>query len=212
MKLFFQLFSQPGKFFNQMQWSSRHWFIIVSFLTLALVETHVGRGQNEFYQVALWISHQWSVSFNVALWIVLAGRMALIIGGAYVVTTAVWVVGNIFGHRTSRRVLARRLAVVFTVGLAAYTMQYFVDAHPMFGVASLFLYVWSLILGYFAIRENFGLTHLESVVVGLFAVLLITSSWHYSHHALAEKFMSSTSTASNAKAPFSKDSYIKIVR
>lgn len=137
MKQIFRLVTQPGLFFNQLQWSSHHWFVIIAFLGLALIETHVGRTQNDFFQLAMWIHKSWGMNFNYSLWMVLALRLAFIALGAYAVTTAVWVVGNVFGQKTSRRVLARRLAVVFSVGLAAYTAQYFVDSHPMFGVASL---------------------------------------------------------------------------
>lgn len=216
MKQIFTLFTQPSRFFNQLQWSTNHWFILVAFLGLALVETQVGRGQNEFFQVALWIQKSWNLSFNFSLWIVLAGRLFCIALGAYVVTTSVWLVGNFFGERTSRRVLARRLAVVFTVALAAYTAQYFVDTHALFGVLSLFLYVWSVVLGYFAIRENFGLSHLESVVVGLFALLLVTTSWHYGHVIIAHKANSMASDSikgSNQAGAFSsKEHFIHIVR
>jgi hypothetical protein len=51
-------------------------------------------------------------------------------------------------------------------------------------MASLCLYVWGLVLGYFALREQFELNHLETVVLGLFALLLVTSSWHFSNHVL----------------------------
>lgn len=214
MKQFFRLLLQPSTFFSQLQWSSQHWFILAAFLGLALVETQVGRGQNEFYQVALFIQKSWNVSANVALWVVLAGRLAFITFGAFLVTTAVWLVGGFFGEKTSRRVLARRLAVVFMVALAAYTTQYFVDMHPLFGVASLLLYVWSLILGYFAIRENFGLSHLESMVVGMFAVLMVTTSWYYGHQIVSHKanaIAAESSKASNhAAAPSSKESFIHI--
>ncbi len=219
MKQFLRLVTSPGLFFNQLQWSSHHWFVIIAFLGLALIETHVGRAQNEFFQLAMWIHKSWSLNFNHALWVVLAMRLCFIALGAYAVTTSVWLVGNVFGQKTSRRVLARRLAVVFSVALAAYTAQYFVDSHPMFGVASLFLYVWSLLLGYFAIRENFSLTHLESVVVGLFAILMVTTTWHYAHHVLSNKVahfteseIKATQAQSTAAVPHVKESYIRIVR
>ncbi len=212
VKQIFRLITQPGLFFNQLQWSSHHWFMLIAFLGLALIETHVGRGQNEYFQLGLWIHKSWGLTFNHALWVVLALRLAFIAAGAYLVTTAVWVVGNIFGRKTSRRVLARRLAVVFSVALAAYTTQYFVDSHALFGFASLILYFWSVVLGYFAIRENFSLSHLESVVVGLFALLLVTTTWHYAHHALNDRVQAfaeaEMKTTSSAHAP--KASYIHI--
>lgn len=184
MKQGLRIFVKPGTFFNQLQWSSRHWIILVSFLSLAVVETLVGKHQAVYDALANSLHRSYGLSWNQALWVLLATKLTVLLVGAFAVAWVIWVVGNLFGQKSSRRVLFRRLAVVFTVLLAAYTAQHLAAVNPWFGILSAGLYFWGLFLGYLALREQFSLTHLETAVVGVFALLLVTSAWHYSHHML----------------------------
>ena len=43
MKQAGRFFLRPNVFFNQLQWSSSHWFILVAFFLISAVETHVGK-------------------------------------------------------------------------------------------------------------------------------------------------------------------------
>jgi len=178
----FRLLARPGEFFNQLQWSTRHWVILSAFLGLAAIEAHVGRQQELYRAFATLLQSRAGLGLDTALWIVTAIRLATLVAGAWAVSSVIWLVGNFFGRRTSHRVLFRRLAVVFTVFLAGYTAQHFADAIPALAVVQIAMYLWAVVLGYFAIREQFALNHLETVVVGLFAVLLVTSTWHFTNH------------------------------
>ncbi len=184
MKQGMRFLVRPGTFFNQLQWSTHHWIILLSFLVIAAIETHVGR-QQAFYQVfADLVVERTGMSWDFSMWLVTVAKLTVMLCGAFSVASAVWFVGNLFGRRTSKRVLFRRLAVVFTVLLAAYTAQHLVDPIPFFVMAAPVLYAWALILAYFAIREQFALNHVETLVMGLFALLLVSSSWHVSNHVM----------------------------
>lgn len=179
-----RLLTKPATFFNQLQWSTHHWIILVAFLGLATIETQVGRNQALYQAWALLLERRLGLSLDAALWVVTAFRLAILIAGSVAVSTVIWFVGHLFGRRTSKRVLFRRLAVVFTVLLAGYTASHLTGAYPALAFVSLVMYLWGLVLGYFAIREQFALNHLETVVVGLFALLLVSSSWHFSNHVI----------------------------
>jgi hypothetical protein len=179
-----RFFVSPGTFFNQLQWSPHHWFILISFLSLAVVETLVGKRQAVYEVYATFLQKNLGLSMNQALWVLLAGKLTILLAGAFIVASIIWVVGNLFGRHGSRRVLFRRLAVVFTVLLGAYTAQHLAALDPWFGILSAALYFWGLFLGYLALREQFSLTHMETAVVGGVALLRGTSARHYSHHLL----------------------------
>ncbi len=183
MKQGLRILYKPTTFFNQLQWSTHHWMLLAAFLGIAIVETQTGR------QHALWL---WSasvfearlgVSLNVALWIVTFLKLTILLAGSFAIANTVWFLGSLFGRRTSRRVLFRRLSVVFTVLLAGYTASHFTGQVPYAMYVSYALSVWAVLLGYFAIREQFGLTHMETSVLGLFALFMALSSWHFTNHA-----------------------------
>lgn len=182
MKQGMRLFVQPGTFFNQLQWSKHHWYILFAFLFISAIEAHVGK-QHSLYQVyANFLAQNLGLGFDIALWTVVASKLVLMLIGAFVTASLIWFVGNLIGAKNSRRVLFRRLAIVFTVGITAYTTKHLEPLFPWMGTASFFLYFWALLLGYFALREQFVLTHLETAFVAAFSILLVISSWHYSNH------------------------------
>ncbi len=177
-----RLLIKPGTFFNQLQWSTHHWIILIAFMIVASLETHLGKS-HYFYQVfADSLTSRTGMSWNQAIWLVTSIKLAVMVAGSFVLASFVWLVGNMFGRRTSKRVLFRRLAVVFTVLLAGYTLQHVAKTDENLQLFAYGLYIWGLILGYFAIREQFNLNHLETMVLGIFALLAVTSSWHYANH------------------------------
>lgn len=182
MKQGLRLLFKPGTFFGQLQWSTHHWFILFAFLAIASVETQLGKFTDVYQTYALLLQNQFSLTFDQALWVITFSKLGLMLLGTYVLVTFIWIVGNLLGAKKSKRVLFRRLAVVFAVFLAGYTAQHMTEYSPHFLLAAVLLYSWGLFLGYFAIREQFELTVLETTIVSLFAVLLVSSSWHYSTH------------------------------
>lgn len=194
-----RLFVKPGTFFNQLQWSTHHWIILIGFMIIASLETHIGKSHYYYQVFADVLSARTGLGWNQAIWVVTSIKMAIMIAGSFVLASFIWLVGNLFGRRTSKRVLFRRLAVVFTVLLAGYTLQHAPDTTQLAELGSYGLYLWGLVLGYFAIREQFALNHLETLVLGSFAFLVVTTSWHYANH-----FMESAARAemqSLAKRP-----------
>lgn len=167
---------------NQLQWSSHHWLILAAFLTLSTLETLLGSSRGFYWEVVQVLQSRLGLSENLAYGSIIAGKLVLMVGGAYALSLGVWFAGSLFGKRTSQRVLFRRLAIVFTFLLTGYLMQVAFTQHEVVFVAGYAFYLWGLVLGYFSIREHFALNTVESLAVGMFALLLVTSSWHYSSH------------------------------
>lgn len=167
---------------NQLQWSTHHWLILAAFLTLATVETLLGSSRGFYWEVVQMLQVNFGFSENLAYGALIATKLVMMIGGAWALSLLVWFAGSLFGKRTSQRVLFRRLAIVFTFLLTGYLLQAaFAASAPLF-LAGYGFYFWGLVLGYFSIREHFLLNTVESFAVGMFALLLVTSSWHYSTH------------------------------
>lgn len=172
---------KPGQFFNQLQWSRHHGYILFAFLLIAAIEAQVGR-EHTLYQVyANYLSQAVGIGFDLALWIIVAGKIAMLAIGSFILGNVIWFVGNHFGTKNSRRVLVRRLSIVFTVAMGAYTASHLEALYPWMGTLSFFLAFWSLLLGYFAIREQFALTHIETALVGFLTILLVVFSWNWSN-------------------------------
>lgn len=181
-----RLFVRPGTFINQLQWSTHHWLMLLSFLIIAAIESHVGRNQFYYELYSTLLSRRLGISWEQGLWLVTAIKLGVMLLGAFALAGSIWLIGNLFGRRTSRRVLFRRLSIVFTVLLAGYTVQHSSFIHPAVPFFTVALYLWGAVLGYFAIREQFALSHLEATVLGAFALLLISSVWHYSNHYMRD--------------------------
>lgn len=172
-----RLFLKPQQFFNQLQWSTHHWLILLTFLVVTGVEAHLGNQRALYHWLAQSLAQQTGVSFDITLWFIVSAKLFTIFLASYLSATLIWLIGSLIGERNSHRVLFRRLAVVFTVVLSAYTSQHLIHLYPWMETLGYFLYVWGLLLGYFAIREQFALTHFETSVVGVLAILLVMGSW-----------------------------------
>ena len=64
---------------------------------------------------------------------------------------------------------------------AGYTSTHLTHIFPWMETASLFLFFWAALLGFFSLKEQFRLGLLETAFVGSFTALLVFSSWHYSN-------------------------------
>jgi len=181
-----RLFLKPQQFFNQLQWSTHHWLILLAFLVITGVEAHLGNQRALYHWMAQNLTQQTGVSFDITLWFIVSAKLLVIFLASYLSATLIWLIGSVIGERNSHRVLFRRLAVVFTVILSAYTAQHLIHLYPWMETLSYFLYVWGLLLGYFAIREQFNLTHFETSVVGVFAIILVVSSWMGTNRLMVE--------------------------
>lgn len=176
-----RMFVRPKEFVNQLQWSTHHWMILFTFLIVTAVEAHVGR-QHALYELySSVITQTTGIPFEIAMWLVVAAKLGVLLVGSYLIGQMVWTVGSFFGSKNSKRVLFRRLAVVFTMIMAGYTASHLESSFEWMGTASFFLYFWGVLLGYFAIREQFSLSHTETTVMALFTGLLVVSTWHFSH-------------------------------
>lgn len=191
-----RIVTRPSSFFGQLQWSRHHWLIITTFLALAVVETHVGSHQQSHRIIAELLAAQTGWSFSFALGLLTAARLTVLLLAASAGTWVLWWIGNLFGQRSSRRVFFRRLAIVATVVLAGYTLRYFTDVSPTLEYAGWAVCAWGILLGYYAFKEQFGLTRVEAIVMGTFALVAAISSWqlsqdfveqsvrqHLAHHA-----------------------------
>lgn len=182
MKQTFRFLLRPTTFFNQLQWSRNHWLIILSFLTLATIETQIGRHNSLYFSAATYLKHSFGIGFDLALWLIMAAKLCFLLVGAFAVSTIIYFVGTIVGQPSSRRVLFRRMAVVFTVFLGAYTLQHFVDREPVLNLVAMVLYAWGFILGFVAIKEQFELNKVQALLVGVLAAVMVTTTWKLSNH------------------------------
>lgn len=175
---------KPNAFFNQLQWSQHHWWILFAFLFIAAVETHVGAQHAFLGTYARFLSQTFSIPFDVALWATVSAKLGIMLAVAYAVIHVVWVVGNFFGTKNSKRVLSRRLAIVFTVILGAYTASHLTHQYAWMATVSQFLYLWGGLLGFIAVREQFFLSITETIVVGTLGALIVMGSWIYSNQQM----------------------------
>lgn len=186
MKQGVRLFTRPKTFFNQLQWSSNHWLILVSFVLLTVIESTIGKQQALYAGLAHTLQQQWQIEPALALWAVLAGKILILVGAAFAISLALWFLGTLFGRSNSRRVLNRRLAVVFTVLLAGYTLQHLAARYPMMELASLALFAWGSILAMLAIRAQFSLGIIQSALFVVVGAFLVTTAWNESNSILQE--------------------------
>lgn len=187
MKQGVRLFVKPGTFFNQLQWSSHHWMILIGFFVASAVETQLGTSNSLFFWYANFLTIRFGLGLGAALWVITFARLAFLLSAAWVTTVAVWAFGSLMGHRSSRRVLFRRLAVVFTILLTGYTAQHLSDTYEFASLLALGLYIWGAALGYFAISEQFRLNKLQTLAVALFTVIVVSQGWKLSSELLRVK-------------------------
>lgn len=180
MKQTLRFLVQPWTFFNQLQWSRNHWLILLSFLTLATVETQVSRHNQLYLSLATLLHAKFGVSLAVSLWLTMAAKLVVMLLGAYLMVLAIYFVGSLFGRESSQRVFFRRLAVVFTVVLTGITVQAIGATESWATIVSSALFIWGAALGFFAIREQFELNIVEAVFLSVFSFLLVGTSWQVS--------------------------------
>lgn len=203
---------QPWTFFNQLQWSRNHWLILLSFLVLATVETQVNHHHHVYASMAHLLEARFGIGLSLALWLIMAARLASMLLGTYLIVLAIYFVGGLFGRGSnSQRVFFRRLAVVFTVVLAAFTVQALGAGTPWMPIVTIILYAWGAILGFFAIREQFSLNAVEAIFMSLFAFFLVGTTWQVSQklfESAVEKQVQSLTVRSDAPraAPQRKNS------
>lgn len=176
-----RFFVKPNTFVNQLQWSSHHTWLLLAFLIVAGVEAHVGRNHAIIAQFGDSIAFRLGVSRDIGMWLMISAKLAFTLLAAYLISLLVWFVGSFLGSSSSQRVLFRRLSVVFTLVFAGYTATHLTHLFPWMETASLFLFFWAALLGFFSLKEQFRLGILETAFVGSFTALVVFSSWHYSN-------------------------------
>ncbi len=175
MKQAFRFFFNPAAFINQLQWSKNHGLILVCFLAVAFFESQMGAGRAINHQLSLLLSRFSGLARDHSLILVIAARIAFLFFGALSLAETIWRIGGKLGRNSSRRVLDRRMAVVLTVMLAAYTL----NSMGAEG-AALALFFWGFLLSYFTLREQFSLDAFQAGVLGATAVFLVAVSWKVS--------------------------------
>jgi len=199
-----RLILKPQQFFNQLQWSTHHWLILLTFLVVTGVEAHLGSQSALYRWLSSSLSSNTGINPDITLWFVVCFKLAIIAVASYLSAFFIWIIGSLIGERNSQRVLFRRLAIVFTVVLSAYTAQHLKHLYPWMETVSFFLYTWGLLLGYFAIREQFNLTHFETSVVGVFAIILVIASWMGTNRLMIEaanRYQSELAKVNSIKTP-----------
>lgn len=193
MKQIFRFFFSPATFVNQLQWSRNHTLILFTFLGVAFVEGHVGFGRELNQQLAWLVSQRVGMDQDMALLAVTAARVLFLFIGAVSLSETLWWLGATFGRHTSKRVLYRRLAIVLTLLLGAYTLHASGSAEALPWAWA--LSGWGLVLSYLTLREQFMLNRLMAAALGLIAVSGIVMSWQVTDrmaqqatgHAIAEQ-------------------------
>lgn len=180
MKQTVRLFVKPGTFFGQLQWSTHHWLILVGFFIASAVETQLGSAQSLYRWYASFLNIRFGMELGTALWVITFLRLSFLLVAAWLATQAIWIFGTLLGEHTSRRVLFRRMAVVFTILLSGYTAQHLSGQFEFAAVTAIILYVWGVSLGYFALSEQFRMGRLQTLATLLFAGLVISQGWRYS--------------------------------
>jgi hypothetical protein len=198
MNQIIRFFVSPKVFFNQLQYSTRHYLILFVFLVLAGIETFSGQNSQLYLVLSNLLQRKYHLSLEQALWTITFTKLLAMISGAYVISMGLWFLGKILGISSSQRVLARRLSVVFTVFISAYTLNNFFGQMHSISYIVTGIYIWGMILTYYAVREQFHLNHIETTLACVITLLLTVSVWHFSGHAfkqIAQKEYSQSSVA-----------------
>ncbi len=187
MRQFVRFFTSPAVFVNQLQWSRNHGWILLTFLLLAVAESQIASTRALNVQLSWLLSVETGWGRDQALFAVMAARIAALLLGSIVLTELFWLVGSQLGKSNSKRVLQRRMAVVFTFLLASYVLTTVLPSDQQYIAAILF--GWGGLLSYVTFREHFGLNRMVALLVGLVAVASIAWSWQS-----AERYVSVTAS------------------
>ncbi len=175
MKQIIRLATNPAAFMNQLQWSRNHAWILLTFLGLAIVESQIGTTKALNAQLAWLLSNEAHIARDQALFLVMVGRIAALFLGGQVLTQIFWLIGARLGRASSKRVLTRRLSIVYTFLLGSYILAVTLSVDQQIWAALVF--GWGLILAYVTFREHFSLDRYAAVVLGLVAVGSIVVSF-----------------------------------
>ena len=179
-----RFFVKPNTFVNQLQWSSHHTWLMLAFLIVAGVEAHIGRNHLLIENFADALSFRLGIGRELALWLMVSTKLICTVIAAFLITVLVWFAGSFIGRSSSQRVLFRRLSIVFTLILTAHTAQHLTHLLPWMETASLFVFFWAGLLGFFSLREQFRIGYLETTFLSGFTALLVVSAWTYSNRYL----------------------------
>ena len=179
-----RFFVKPNAFVNQLQWSSHHTWLMIAFLIVAGVEAHIGRNHLLIENFADALSFRLGIGRDLAMWLMVSTKLICTVIAAFLITVLVWFAGSFIGHSSSQRVLFRRLSIVFTLVLTAHTARHLTHLYPWMETASLFVFFWAGLLGFFSLREQFRIGFVETAFLGGFTALLVISTWHYSNRFL----------------------------
>jgi len=199
-----RFFVKPNAFVNQLQWSSHHTWLLLAFLIIAGVEAHVGRNHQLISQFAEALASRLGVNHEIGMWLVISAKLICTLAAATLISFLVWIVGSFIGESSSQRVLFRRLSVVFTLVLAAYTSSHLTHVYPWMETAALFGYFWAALLGFFTLREQFRIGYLETFFVGGLTVLLVLSTWHFSNRYIEKNAHTISQEIAYHPLPFSQ--------
>ena len=183
-----RILTKPATFMNQLQWSRNHLWILLGFSAIAILESLMGSQTEAFQHYALALEADLGLSRSWSVAAVITGRVLAMLGGMFVLSSVIWMLGNAFGRHTSKRVLFRRMSIVFTVMLGGYLCSHLSVEHQILSTVAFVAYVWAGVLAYFSIKEQFELNVMEAAIVGAVALFLVTTTWHYSHHFADDYF------------------------
>lgn len=192
MKQLIRFFTNPAAFVNQLQWSRNHAWILLTFLGLAVIESQIGTGKVLNAQLSWLLAKETQLARDQALFLVMAGRIAALFVGGMVITQSFWLIGSRLGRATSKRVLQRRMSIVYTFLLASYILTTVLSPDNQIWAALVF--GWGLILAYVTFREHFAVDRFAAIVLGLVAVGAIVVSWQQ-----ADRFAQTQSSHAIAK-------------
>jgi hypothetical protein len=175
LKQIIRLATNPAAFMNQLQWSRNHAWILLTFLGLAIVESQMGATKALNAQLSWLLANEAHIARDQALVLVMVARIAALFVGAQLLTQIFWLIGARLGRASSKRVLTRRMSIVYTFLLGSYILATTLNNDQQVWAALVF--GWGLILAYVTFREHFNLDRYAAIVLGLVAVGSIVVSF-----------------------------------
>jgi hypothetical protein len=192
LKQIIRLITNPAAFINQLQWSRNHAWILLTFLGLAIVESQIGTTKALNAQLSWLLANHTHMARDQAMFLVMVGRIAALFLGALLLTEVFWKIGARLGRASSKRVLQRRLSIVYTFLLGSYILATILNSDQQIWAGLVF--GWGLLLAYVTFREHFNLDRFAAIVLGLVAVAAIVVSWQQ-----ADRFVQKTTSQAMAK-------------
>lgn len=179
MKQGIRFFLKPSSFVTQLQWSSHHPWILAVFFLSALVETQLGPQGPVYAKLAVIFARDAALPLGLSIWILTFIKLAFLGVGAWFLTETIFFLGSLFGQPTSRRVLFRRLAIVFSLILLGQSALGLSESLPYAALLAGGFWIWALLLGFYTLREGFRLNGYEASAVGIFVLFLALGVWNF---------------------------------